>query len=642
MIHALAALALFGILRRLLLRSSAALRQAALPSAAIAAAIWAVHPIQTESVTYVVQRAESLMSLFYLLTLYSFVRSIDSASPRPWQFLAWSACLLGMGTKENMVSAPIAVLLMDRAFVAGSFAAAWRARRTFYLALAGTWLFLGLLVWSTGGDRGGSVGFDVGVGWWGYALTQFPALVHYVALGAWPQPLVFEYGHFSVAGLASVAWQAVFVAAAIVGAGYALWRHPKSSVGAAVAFAVLAPTSLLPGTTQMIVEHRMYLPFAAVIALAVPIVAAARSRTLGAAAIGIVVALVATTAARNRAYRNELTLWTDTVAKRPNNAVARSSLGAALADAGRRDEAIAEDRRAYELNPNYGPTLANLGIALTESGQPTEALPYVARAVQVDPKNAQTHLNLGVTLDLLHRPTEALPRYAEAVRLNPLLPAAQNDYGDALSRAGRLDEGIAHLQEALRLDPGYADATLNYAAALVRVGRITDAKIEFATGLPLRPNDASAHLSWANLLFKHGQHGEALAAYRVAVQLNANSPEVHYSYATALAADARYNDAVREYEAALQLRPEYAEAHNNLANTLVELNRLEDSIPHYETALRVRPDDPSTHNNLGLALARTGHIREAVQHFAAAVRLAPNFTSARENLARAEAQLTAE
>lgn len=640
-IHALAALTLFGLARRLLLRGTAALRAVALPSAAIFAAIWAAHPLQTESVSYVVQRAEALMSLFYLVTLYCFVRSVDSPSERKWQLLAWTACLLGMGAKENMVSAPIAALLVDRAFFAGTFAAAWRMRRWFYLALGTTWLLLLVLVLSTGGDRGGSVGFDVGVSWLGYALTQFPALVRYAALGFWPHPLVFEYGHFTVGGFAQVAWPIALVVVTIAAALYAFVRYPKVGTIAAIGLAVLAPTSLVPGTTQMIVEHRMYLPLACTLGLLLPLVPLFRPRALGLAGLAVVAALVATTAARNRAYRSELAIWTDTVAKCPNNAVARSSLGAALADAGRRDEAIAEDQRAYALNPNYGPTLANLGIALTESGQPTDALPYVTRAVQSDPKNAQAHLNLGVTLDLLHRAPDALPQYAEAVRLNPLLPAAHNDYGDALSRAGRLDEGIAHLLEAIRLDPNYPDAHLNYAAALVRAGRMSDANLEFARGLELRPTDASAYLSWANLLLRYGHADEALGEFAHAVQLGPKSPDAHYSYATALASRQRYDDAVREYEAALRLRPDYAEAHNNLANTFVALNRIDSAIPHYETALGLRPNDATTHNNLGLALARSGRLREAIQHFAAAVQLAPDLGNARENLAHAEAQLNA-
>ena len=222
-IHALAALTLFGLVRRTLQRPSvpASLRQAAFPSALAIAVLWAVHPLQTEAVTYVAQRAESLMSLFYLVTLYAFVRAVESERPRTWRALGWTACLLGMGTKENMVSAPLIVFCFDRAFVAGTFASAWRQRRGFYLALAATWLPLAWLVLSTGGNRGGSAGFGVGVSWFDYALTQVPALARYLALAVWPCPLVFDYGAFFVRDVTEIVLPALIVGLTIGATLYA-------------------------------------------------------------------------------------------------------------------------------------------------------------------------------------------------------------------------------------------------------------------------------------------------------------------------------------------------------------------------------------------------------------------------------------
>ena len=219
LIHALACLTLFGLVRRTLVQPSLRDRfgAAALPVAFTVAALWALHPLQTEAVTYIVQRAESLMGLFYLLTLYGFVRSVDAPAPGRWQALSVAACLLGMATKENMVSAPVLVLLLDRAFVAGSFAEAWRRRRGFYAALAATWILLGGLLASTGGNRGGSAGLGVDITWWAYALTQFPALVHYVRMSFWPTPLVFDYGTFWIGSLADVWPQACVVVALVAG-----------------------------------------------------------------------------------------------------------------------------------------------------------------------------------------------------------------------------------------------------------------------------------------------------------------------------------------------------------------------------------------------------------------------------------------
>src|SRR5271170_846359 len=198
LIHLAAGLALLGIVRRTLLLPLMRPRfgEAALPLAFATAAIWTVHPLQTEAVTYTIQRAESLMGLFYLLTLYCFVRGVQSAGPTRWWAAAFGSCLLGMGTKEVMVSAPVMVLLYDRTFVSGSFKEAWRRHGRVIFALACTWLLLGVLVVSGGGNRGGSVGFGVRTPWWAYELTQGEAIIRYLRLCVWPHPLVFNYGTF--------------------------------------------------------------------------------------------------------------------------------------------------------------------------------------------------------------------------------------------------------------------------------------------------------------------------------------------------------------------------------------------------------------------------------------------------------------
>ena len=275
--HLLAGLALFGIVRRTLERGARGGSPALLGLGV--ALLWTVHPLQTEAVTYVVQRAESLMGLFYLLTLYGFVRATAEPSRRPllWFGLSWLACLFGMATKEVMITAPVMVFFFDRTFVAGSFAAAWRRRRSYYLALAATWLLPIALVASTGGNRSGSVGFGAGVSWGAYVLTQFQAIVTYLRLAFWPHPLVFEYGTFwvSFGRMAPCGIVVGLLAAATI---WALVRRPALGFLGFWFFGILAPTSLAPGTTQMIVEHRMYLPLAALAVLFVLAVHAAARR----------------------------------------------------------------------------------------------------------------------------------------------------------------------------------------------------------------------------------------------------------------------------------------------------------------------------------------------------------------------------
>jgi len=643
LIHALACLTLLGLVRRTLALPSLRGRfgAAAVPIAFTVSALWALHPLQTEGVTYIVQRAESLMGLFYLLTLYGFVRSVDAPAPRRWQALSVAACLLGMATKENMVSAPVLVLLLDRAFGAGGVAEAWRRRRGFYTALAATWLLLGALLATTGGNRGGSAGFGVAVSWWDYALTQFLALVHYLRLSFWPVPLIFDYGTFWIKGLAYVWPEACVVVALVAGTLFALWRKPAVGFLGGWYFAMLAPTSIVPGMTQRIVEHRMYLSLAPLVVLLVVAVYSRVGRRGLAALLAAAAGLGLLTYRRNADYRTEIQLWEDTVAKRPANQGAHANLGAALADAGRMKEAVREDAMALQMGPNPVATRNNLGTALIAIGRVREAIQELELSLRQDPNNAQAHLNLGVALDLLKRAPEAMPHYLAAVRIKPGFAEAQNNLGDALSRSGRNAEGIVHLEEALRLKPAFVSAHYNLAAALARAGRMEAAQAEFATGLQLDPADADAHANWGGVLLATGHPRDATAQVESALRLQPESASNRYNYGSVLATAGRLDEAVQQFEAALRLKPDYVDAHNNLGNALTLLRREAEALPHYEAALRLDPTHASAHNNLGLALARLGRLPEAAAQFAEALRLAPNYQEARDNLARAQEQLRA-
>ena len=136
-----------------------------------------------------------------MLTLYAFVRvAAAPAASWSWRITLVIFCLLGMGTKEVMVSAPLVLLFFDRMFVAGSFREAWRARGRLHLACFTTWALLAACLISTG-SRGGTVGFGGPVSSWDYLLTQCEAIVTYLRLAFWPRPLVLDYGKFHAVGL---------------------------------------------------------------------------------------------------------------------------------------------------------------------------------------------------------------------------------------------------------------------------------------------------------------------------------------------------------------------------------------------------------------------------------------------------------
>jgi protein O-mannosyl-transferase len=507
-VHVLAGLALLGIVRRTLEgmgeRAPGAGRGLPYPSLAIAFAVsllWLVHPLQTEAVTYLVQRAESLMGLFYLLTLYCFIRFVPARPGAPsalWAALGVLCCLLGMGTKEVMVSAPVVVFLYDRTFLAGAFGAAWRLRRKLHLALAATWIPLAALV-ALSGNRGGTAGGDIGVGPLRYWATQFQAVAHYLRLAAWPHPLIFDYGAIWARGPGQVVPYALAVGALAAATAWALRRRPAAGFLGFWFFAILAPTSVVPGMRQTLAEHRMYLALVPVLVFAVSCGYARFGRWVLGAALVLAVAWGCLAARRNEVYRSQLALFRDTVAKRPDNAFARYNLGKILDEAGQPEAAIPQYLEAIRLRPGLVDSYYNLGNALTELGRLPAAADEYQAALALEPGMAEAHYNLGNVLVRLGRKEDALGQYREAVRLKPDYIDAQDNLGSVLFDLGRLPAALAQYRKVLALDPSLAEGHYNLGSVYRVLGRRTEAVREYRAALRLDPDFAPAQAGLAAL-----------------------------------------------------------------------------------------------------------------------------------------------
>lgn len=559
LIHGLSGLVLFGLLRRTFLQPGLVARfgQSSLPLAALSAALWLVHPLQTEAVTYVVQRAESLMGLCYLLTLYGFIRGTTAAGSRVWLAVSFLACLAGMGCKEVMVSAPLTVLLYDRTFIAGTFIGAWQRRRPYYLGLAGTWLLLFWLVVGNAG-RGGTAGFGTAVSPWDYLLTQCAAIAQYLRLVLWPDPLVFDYGTETVKNVSLVWPQALGLLGLVTATGWALVRRPVWGFAGACFFLILAPSSsVVPVATQTIAEHRMYLPLAPVVTMVVIGLHAWLGRGSFLLVAGLVAAGVGLTHRRNADYRTEEVLWADTVTKRPGNGRAHNNLGKALFGEGRPAEAIAHYEAASRLQPGEVEPTYNLGLALAQLGHPAEAIQYYKAALRLQPGYAAAHNNLGNSLLQTGRLAEAAQHYEIAVLLKPRFAAAHSNLSNVRLAQGRVPEAIREGEAAVRFDPGYAEAHYNLGNALAQAGRLPEALAHYETALKLQPDYADVANNLGNVLVELG----------------------------------RLPEAITRYERALQLNPGYVDPRRNLAAVLAHLGRVPEAITHYRFLVHLNPDD---------------------------------------------------
>jgi len=440
-------------------------------------------------------------------------------------------------SKEIIVSAPVMVLLYDRTFVAGSFREAWRRRWRYYLGLTGMWL---LLVPLLTGLHQRSAGFELGVTWWRYALNSCRSVVRYLELAVWPHPLVLDYGTDIVHHASEVTPYVIVLAVLVAGTAVALWRRPVVGFAGAWVFVILAPaSSVVPLAGQPMAEHRMYLSLAAVIGLGV----LGLYRKIGRRSILVFAAAAAglgwITIQRNKDYRSELAIWSDTVAKRPNNERAHNNLGNAWSKMpGRLNDAVAQYAEALRLQPDYAEAHNNLGLAWSQRpGRLNDAIAQFAEALRLQPDSAEAHNNLGnAWLKIPGRLNDAIAQFEEALRLQPGYAEAHNDLGLAWAQMpGRLNDAIAQFEEALRLKPDYAGAHNNLGLAwTLTPGRLNDAIAQFEEALRLDPNFApgwhSLGMGWLHL----GNLPAAAAAFRQELSLSPDDPAARQALAAAL------------------------------------------------------------------------------------------------------------
>jgi len=616
-IHILAGLALFGIVRRMLNSGRLIGRYGGASTwlALAISAIWLVHPLQTESITYIIQRAESMMGMFFLVTLYCAIRAVESARPRLWSIAAVAACALGMGSKEVTVGAPIIVFLYDWVFLFPTIGQAFRQRWKLYAGLAATWVVLIAQFLHTNLAEVASQSNMVTSGELtplNYFFTQSEVILHYLRLAIWPHPLILDYAWPIASPLSSVVPSVIVMVALVSLTVFALVRRMWVGFWGAWFFVILAPTSSIMPVADVAFEHRMYLPLAAIIVMAVigghnlanaPGGRLRISQTaLAWMEAGVVVALVTvlgcTTALRNDDYRSLLAMWTETVARRPANPRAHLGLAAALISQGRTEEAMPHFEEAYRLKPDSPELYIAWGAALAGKGRYEEAIVRLTEAVRLGPGYVTARAGLGAALTAVGRYDDAAAQLAEAVRLQPDSAIPHEKLGIALYRQGKVDEAISHYMTALRLDPGFAEAHNVLGVALMNQRKLTEAAAQFGEAIRLDPRYAEAHNNLGNVLQAEGRADDALAQFSAAMRLSPGQADAHYNLGLMLLKKGDSGNALREFAEVVRLDPANAKAHNNMGFLLYQQGRAKEAIEHFREALRIDPALADARKNL--------------------------------------------
>lgn len=571
-IHLLAALALYGVIRRsAALHAGRAMGDRSCSTLAFAVALlWLVHPLQTESVTYIWQRSESSMGLFFLTSLYCLIRCAQAPPGIGWGVAAVAGFGLSMASKEVGVMLPPVLLLYDRTFLAGSFRKAIRSRWGLYLSLAlgGAALFMILIYEQLDAPNPATgIGFgEPGANAWLYALTQTEVVVHYLRLSFWPRRLCLDYGWPPTEGFLRLLPYLAIVAGLILGTLRGLARRSWLGFAGAWFFLILLPTSSFFPLTDLACEHRLYLPLAAVVLVAV--VAADRLlRKTGslrglltwAVALPSALALGGATVLRNQDYRSPVTLWQTVVDRAPRNVRGFTNLAAAQAESGLAEQAIATLQEAIEVDPGSTEAHQKLGFLFQLRGDHERARAHFRRAIELDSGDAAAHCGLADTLTRLAQPSEALAQYQEALRLDPELQDAHTNLAALLSAQGNPGEALEHYRQALRITPNTAQEHFNLGQCLAALEHTDEALAVLREANRLAPELAEPYAAMARILCSKSdaspaQRAEALRLARKANELtNSARADVIETLAKAHAASADFERAIALIEEALKL-----------------------------------------------------------------------------------------
>jgi protein O-mannosyl-transferase len=559
------------------------LRKLSVPGAFLAAMIFAVHPVNVESVAWIAQRKNTMAMLFFLLSILWYLKYLEHARQQtfgrcplaakqwdahnppstaqcfPWYWLSLAAFVLAMLSKGSVAVLPVLLLGI-----------VWRLRpltRWDLLRMAPFFAVAVLLtmvnLWfQTHGTEiiARSANFTERL------LGAGGAIWFYLYKAVLPVNLAFVYPQWHIKAGNWLWWPPLFAAlivTAVLWGSRNRWSRPLLFAWGFFCVA-LAPVLGFADVGFMryslVADHYQHIAIIAVIALAAASWSAWQKHSQGGArrsanvaAVIALIVLMCLTWRQSELYRDAMMLYQDTLAKNPDCWMAQNNLGHALEAAGRPQLAIKYFRQALRLNPDFPDGHSNLGNALFQTGRLQESIEHLEQALSLSPNHAAAHNNLGAILVQAGRPREAIAHYKQALKLKPNFPEVYTNLGNLMYGKGQMQDAIEYFQKALSLRSDYSEAQYNLGNALVE---------------DRRPQEAIEH-------------------YRQSLQLKPNQPVVQYSLGIALMQIDRPREAAEQFRQALLFKPDYTEAYFNLALAYDKTNQPADAAAMAQKALSI-------------------------------------------------------
>ncbi len=665
MLHAANAVLLFLVLRRM---------TGSLWRSAFVAAVFAVHPLRAESVAWVSERKDVLSGFFFLLAIGVYVRYAEKCKMenvhhvergkkcKIYYALTLVFFVLGLMAKSMVATLPFVLLLLDywplgrmrgiqnsEFRIQNSESAGARSQSLPFWGLVKEkiplFVISAISCVATARVPGLIVPFQIPIlERIGNAVVSY---LVYLRQAVFPVELAAHYPNAPSGQPIGTVCMALVLLAAIT-AGVVAWRkkHPCLLMGWLWYLGMLFPVIgiIQISSDAAHADRYTYLPE---IGLAVAVTWAVGDWSAGwkhrrAVLGGLMAAVIAVLAAWGRnqtsCWRNDEALWSRALACTSDtqgndfNSVAHNGLGNALAKKGRKDDAIAQYRKALEINPAYKVAHMNLGIALFDEGEKEAAIAQYQAALNLDPDYAEARYNLGVDLSAEGRKAEAIVQYHKALEINPDYTEAGYNMGNALLQIGNVEEAIAEYRKILQITPEDARILNNLGIALSIKGEQESAMAQFRKALSAKPDFVDAHYDLGAALVKIGKPDEAISHFRKALEINPNYVKARFGLGKALLRKGDFDTAMSCFQESTALGPDSLTRWRNLGEVLLKNQDFEEAIVCFRQGLEIAPHSVEVLADLGTALAQQGETREAIGSWQKALEIKPDQVSVLNNL----------
>ncbi len=528
LLHAANALMLWQLLKRL-----------SVPGAWLAAAIFALHPVQVESVAWISEQKNILSLFFFLLALRAWIQFIDERPKRFWRWY-WLTLVffaLALFSKTTACTLPAALLLIlwlkkkpiDR----------WRLAQMIPFLALGAGMGLVTVWWE--GLYQGPEGRLLSLGLTERLLVASHAVWFYAGKLFWPTNLTFSYPLWTINPADPFAYLWLAAAAGLCVAICFGRRFAGRTIEVGVMFFVATLSPLLGFIMcytfhfSFVADHYQYAACIGLIALtAAGVIKASQKKPLLKLVFcgALLLTLGSLTWRQSKTYANLETLWRTTISRNPNSILAHNNFGVMLSDRGELADAIAHFQKVLEIQPDDPDGHENLGNALLKKGNVDEAMFHYREALKSAPYRADIHFN----------------------------------FGNAFVQKGQSDEALAHFQRACEINPNYVEAYNNAGSVLLRMGRINEAISCWQKALAIRPNLALPHNNIGYALCRYGRVDEGLSHFQKALEIQPDCVEARNNMAVALLQKGRTDEAIFQLQKVLEIQPQNTNALNNLAS----------------------------------------------------------------------------